>query len=453
MKLITPPLEIDETNPFNKEDDIFNRKSHAEALTNLVINSDDALVISLDGQWGEGKTTFVKMWQGLLEQKDVPNIYIDAFANDYVDDAFIAIASEITSYADEHKIKGGVDEVIAFQEKAKKVGVQLLSWSAKTAIKAMTLGAIRDADIEELKNIQGDIEKGASSLIEKFIDDRLTSHAQNVELIKAFKDELSELPSKLKKGDKPLVIIIDELDRCRPTFAVEIIEKIKHLFSVENVMFVLVMNKAQLEESIKSIYGQNIDAHTYLQKFINLEMKMPKKMGKFGNNDLKIYAEKLTELHELEDLKRERYFYDFMASFSNHFNLSLRQLEKVFSNLAILMAAKEYEDVGNVYYLAARIFVSVVKVAKPKIFTVILYEKISYSDISYKLELDKLYNKQLVDILKYCLLTSDEFQALPEGHKFKKHGRDYSFAVSVSEIREQLILNFAQQLNFFESID
>ena len=268
MRLVTPPLIVKENDSF--KNDALDRKTYGDALLSLVVRSKDELVISLDGKWGEGKTTFVKMWQGLLSEKDIPNIYIDAFSNDYLDDAFISVVSAITNYAETHIVKGHQEKIAELKNKAKKVGGQLLSWSAKIGIKAATLGVIKDAEIEELKDIKGEMAKSVSDLLGGFIEERINSHSKDVALIQSFRELLSGLPSKLVADrEKPLVIIIDELDRCKPTFAVEIIEKIKHLFSVKNVVFILVMNMAQLEESIKSVYGQNIDAHTYLQKFIN----------------------------------------------------------------------------------------------------------------------------------------------------------------------------------------
>nr|WP_282103389.1 P-loop NTPase fold protein [Halomonas getboli] len=253
------------------------RKGYGEALRNLVDSSSDALVLSLDGKWGEGKTTFVKMWQGLLSESNIPNLYIDAFANDHVDDAFITVASAITNYAEKNIIKDHRGKLTELKDKSKEVGGQLLSWSAKIGVKAATLGIIKDSDIDELKDIKGDLSKTASDLVAGFVEERIAAHSNDIELIKSFRALLSELPSKLQSEDsKPIVIIIDELDRCKPTFAVDVVEKVKHLFSVENVVFLLVMNKAQLEESIKSVYGQNIDAHTYLQKFVNIEAKLPK---------------------------------------------------------------------------------------------------------------------------------------------------------------------------------
>ena len=378
MKLVTPSLIIEESDAF--KNDVLERKSYGEALLNLVTRSNDALVISLDGKWGEGKTTFVKMWQGLLLEAGVPNIYIDAFANDYVDDAFISVASAITSYAEAHVTKDNAEKITELKDKTKKIGKQLLSISARVGIKLATLGAINDTTIDELKDIKGDLSKGVSDWIGDFIEERLKSHSGNMEMIQSFRALLSELPSKLQSdSDKPLVIIIDELDRCKPTFAVELVEKIKHLFSVENVVFLLVMNKAQLEESIKCVYGQNIDAHTYLQKFVNVEMKLPKRLGEKHINDLSKYSSRLLELHEIETKGDERVIIDCIEIFANNFNLSLRQLEKAFTNLALFYGVISQNHHRNVAIL---VFLSVVKVVNPNLFDKLLLGKSSYNEVS-----------------------------------------------------------------------
>ena len=369
MKIVTPPLVVRENDGFIN--DALDRSSYGEALLNLVVRSSDALVISLDGKWGEGKTTFVKMWQGLLTKSNVPNIYIDAFSNDYVDDAFICIASAITNYAETHISKENSGRIIELKAKTKKVGVELLSWTARIGIKAATPGLIKDADIEELKDIKDDLAKGVSGLVGDVIEERLNAHSKNIETVESFKELLSSMPSKLNSSHgKPLVIIVDELDRCKPTFAVEVLEKIKHLFSVNNVVFLLVMNKSQLEESIKSVYGQNIDAHTYLQKFVSVETRIPKNTGDSYTNDLSKYSQKLLELHELETWGDERNIIDCTEPLANHFNLSLRQLEKVFTNLALLYGSSTKNHLRLVPII---VFLSVVKVVNPQLFEKLLH--------------------------------------------------------------------------------
>src|SRR6185437_6425840 len=112
----------------------------------------------------------------------------------------------------------------------------------------------------------------------------LDSHAADRETFKRFREalnglaeELASLPDDANGGgetQKPLVFVIDELDRCRPPFALELLEKIKHFFSVPRVVFVLVSSLSQLEAAARFAYG-DIDALTYLEKFFHLRLLFP----------------------------------------------------------------------------------------------------------------------------------------------------------------------------------
>lgn len=448
MKIVTPSLVVEDHDAF--KNDVLARKSFGEALVNLVTRSNDALVISLDGKWGEGKTTFVKMWRGLLSDAGVPSIYIDAFENDHVDDAFISIASAITSYIESHAEDGG--RHTDFKEKAKRVGVQLLSWSAKVGIKAATLGVVKEADIDALADIKNDIAAGASGIIADFIKERLSSHSKNVELIQSFKTLLSELPSRIE-GNKSgrLIIIIDELDRCKPSFSVEVLEKIKHLFSVPNVAFVLVMHQEQLEEAIKCVYGNNIDAHTYLQKFIDLETSIPKRTDDRYNNDLMVYSRRLLKLHELETWGDDTNIVESLDPLAQHFNLSLRQLEKVYTNLAIIYGT----SVANHLRLVPVItFICVIKVVNPNLFSRLLARRISFADLCKETgiaELDKNKEGQrklrwMMDWIRFSLLSEEEFNATDATDPIREFGSSlWQYNVD----RERLVLNFCQQLSLF----
>ena len=101
-----PPIDISEDTGFSSDIDIFKRKPFGEALLNLIQNTEDELVLALDASWGQGKSTFIRMWQGLLKEKEVPHVYFDAFENDYQTDPFLAIFSRIYSLID----KSDVDE-------------------------------------------------------------------------------------------------------------------------------------------------------------------------------------------------------------------------------------------------------------------------------------------------------------------------------------------------------
>jgi len=450
MRLVVPPLIVEETDSF--KNDILERKGFGEALLNIIVQSEDELVIYLDGDWGEGKTTFVKMWQGLLAENSVPNIYIDAFSNDFIDDAFLSVASAITNYANKNIKKSNNKKLAELKDKTKKVGGRLLSLTTRIIIKAATLGAIKDTDIDELKDIKDDMAKSLSDMVGSCIEDRLDSHSEDVALIQSFRDMLSSLPSMLKgENDKPLVIIIDELDRYKPTFAVEILEKIKHLFSVKNVVFVLVMNKAQLEESIRCVYGQNIDAHTYLQKFVNIESKLPKRTEDKHINDHRKYSTKLLELHEFQAWGDDDSIIDDVCVLANHFNLSLRQLEKVFTNLTILYGSFNKSSKRIVPII---VFVCVIKVVNTMLFDKLLNRNTNFDEVRKETNLinidqEKEINAGFGHIIRFvrcALLSKREIDSLPNDNDI----REYAIDLNKSGInRQRLIPGYAERLSMF----
>jgi len=73
----------------------------------------------------------------------------------------------------------------------------------------------------------------------------------------------------------PLVFFVDELDRCRPSYAIEFLEMAKHLFSVQGTVFVLAINAAQLANAIRALYGEKFDAERYLRRFVDVQLDLP----------------------------------------------------------------------------------------------------------------------------------------------------------------------------------
>jgi len=105
--------------------------------------------------------------------------------------------------------------------------------------------------------------EGVVEDITEKLQERITEYTQKKESIASFRKELENFIKK-SKGDKPLVFVIDELDRCRPDYAVELLEQMKHFFSVPRIVFVLSIDKNHLSASVKGYYGsENIDTDEY----------------------------------------------------------------------------------------------------------------------------------------------------------------------------------------------
>ncbi len=141
MKLIIPEIKINEDTGFDTSIDIFQRRDFGERLANLIENTDDNPVFALDADWGEGKSTFIKMWRGYLEHKrenPIKTVYFDAFENDYQKDPFLTLASEIYSLLedkDEEKKK-------EFTEKATNAAKSLMRGAIKIGVKVATAGIV-----------------------------------------------------------------------------------------------------------------------------------------------------------------------------------------------------------------------------------------------------------------------------------------------------------------------
>ena len=274
-------LDWQRTNLDNIEEawkgDLWDRRRLGEQLTNYVDRLQCGAVLALDARWGEGKTWFVRHWQKHLENEGHNVIYLDAFANDYLDDPFLVVTSEITNIlSKDKKTKGKVKKLI---DLSASVGSALLPSLPKIAL---TLGlhligagffnGVLQQGYENAKDEIDKLSDEASDRIKESIQEKIAGHEAEKKTLSEFKKHLAETVVKL---DKPLVFIIDELDRCRPDFAIRLIERIKHFFDIPKIVFVLVINKKQFVMGIKRFYGYDDDSSKlYLDKFIDFEVPL-----------------------------------------------------------------------------------------------------------------------------------------------------------------------------------
>lgn len=246
LKLNEP--EVDSENPW--ADDLLGRKDIATRLTNLVANQVPPLTISLHGQWGTGKTFMLRRWQNDLERQGYKAIYFNAWEDDFCDDPLLAFVGQLSDYFK----RAGLGE---WAEQAVKIAIPLIRDSLLGILKTTT-GISVDWD---------QLAQNGESLLDKYQEQRATKDK--------LKEELAILAEKVQNDTgHPLVFIVDELDRCRPTFAIELLERVKHIFDVRNMVFVFGLNRDELCKSLTSVYGE-IDADVYIRRFFDFEFNLP----------------------------------------------------------------------------------------------------------------------------------------------------------------------------------
>ncbi|HFO8551405.1 TPA: P-loop NTPase fold protein, partial [Escherichia coli] len=119
----------------------------------------------------------------------------------------------------------------------KKIGAKILIGGAKVAITTLTAGVVNGSALDEAGKTVSD---SINSELESFVEEKIKSMEQEKNSIADFKKALEEIYTNTKRKT---LIIIDELDRARPDYSLELLEKIKHLFSVKGMVFLLVMNR------------------------------------------------------------------------------------------------------------------------------------------------------------------------------------------------------------------
>lgn len=310
---------IDE--PFNG--DVLKRQRLAQQLTGYVERLRDGAVIALDAPWGEGKTWFARHWAAQLCREHYRVAHIDAFENDYVEDPFLLLAAEVRRLS---AANASLAERLGSE--AAKVGKALMPMVAKMTINLIgkTVGT-EDLAGEWSEQVTKAGEKGADAA-QAWVKRSIEQHDKERNSMRAFRRELEAFA----KGDedKPVVIVIDELDRCRPAFAVRLLERIKHYFDVPNLVFVLVMNRQQLEMAIKGVYGVDTDAATYLSKFLNLSLALPNprswRIEDIGHPMKQFVG---TVLHRFKYQSADDALAYAVTFWASVFELSLRDVERV----------------------------------------------------------------------------------------------------------------------------
>ncbi|HFC8491262.1 TPA: P-loop NTPase fold protein [Neisseria subflava] len=268
--------------------DEFNRKPIAENIIRLLTSPIDLSPMVIDGGWGTGKTEFCQKLIRLMQQQhpDYQPVYIDAFRSDHSGEPLLALLAEIIKSCTPEDTDGQPSERKRLTREISK----LVKFGIKTGTNALSHYFLKQSmddlaeefrqitsDEQEAKNAAEAVTDVAAKITDYTID--ATVEALLKEQIEAEKN-LETLKSCLKKlaAVNPIILFIDELDRCRPDYAVDMLEVIKHVFDVENVKVVLVTNTKQLRAAINHRYGAEVDAQKYLDKFLKYSFALPDKV-------------------------------------------------------------------------------------------------------------------------------------------------------------------------------
>lgn len=332
------------------EKDYIGRTTDVINFVRMICAIDGGSSIALDAKWGEGKTFFVKQAKlildayndygyddtahGLLDTdkgkkiKDIFNrvypdyvvppmitVYYDAWEHDNDEDPVLSLVDSIIESGivnlDDERFKGMLTKTIPHL-------INLVEAVSKIPVYSIT---------KELTKIVNS--KGALSAIDEFV----ASQKNNREIKTLINDFFDSISNERENG---IIIFIDELDRCKPLYAVKLLERIKHYFSNDKIKFIFAINKEETQHTIKCVYGQGYDGARYLDRFFDYSITLP------NYDKAKLYNYILGESPNRDNLCIEEV--------SENFGLSIRELIKLKSICKIALTDLHGNRYRNSFY-------------------------------------------------------------------------------------------------------
>ncbi len=267
--------------------DSIGRSGDVCAFAKLLLSMEGSVSLGIDGKWGTGKTFYVTQTKMVLDSLN-PNVPL--YSKDGMDkirDYFSKISKQdlqnvppvVTVYYDAWQHDDEEDPVLSLLYEIMRDNYDNADFNNKrdwSTILASVAEALSGRNIGDLvKNLKG----------KDYFEAQKDKEELDMLIDSFFKSLLPE------RGNR-LIVFIDELDRCKPTYAVKLLERIKHYFALDSITFVFSVNFGELENTVRNFYGERFDACRYMDRFFDIRLELtPIDMSKYVSS-LGLYGHK-----------------------------------------------------------------------------------------------------------------------------------------------------------------
>lgn len=348
------------------QDDLLELQDFAKRLERFIDTEHDyvegGLVVALSSKFGSGKTTFLNMWRSALEEEaegseDKPLVIsLNAWESDYNGDPLFAIVSALAKAVQE---KGEAADTLL--EAAKDFGWFATAMGSQLVNKLTGIDPIAAGEVTEKKKAE-----------------RLNGAQETVDVFSIYEGRRNAMES-LKEAIRGIVasstpralFMVDELDRCRPDYAISYLETIKHIFDIKGAVFILAADRQQLENSAKTAFGLELDFEEYYRKFVHREVALPPISDsgyvKLADKYVSYYLEREGSRFCFMELDRHRI--ENISSLVGALKLTPRQIQEVFRTLGHIFETSEDERGHLLWCLGVgSIAMAAFKIGAPKVF-------------------------------------------------------------------------------------
>lgn len=358
--------------------DLLGRRDDADFLLRFLVNRvgeyqrigrKESLVLNVDAEWGQGKSFFIQGLKKEIAKAGHPVVLINAWQDDFANDPFTAVMAEIHAYVepllDNSKTTSQAvrKAYAAVQKNFKKIVIasakgmvgklgQKMFGDATSEIAGLIAeeGATGEYAKAGAEGVAEQMEDVATAFLDRYAENLINDFNEGKSSLQTFRDSLSTFLTALDSADLsggereesrmkvPFFVLIDELDRCRPTYAISMLERIKHLFDVPNLVFVIATDTRQLSESIRSVYGAGFNGSGYLQRFFSQTYELPRAERRAVVDEF--FASSGINMRRLSAPGGdEQHIKVFIGAADEFFNLNLRELKQCLDILQTVTTA------------------------------------------------------------------------------------------------------------------
>ena len=364
------------------DEDAFELKEFAERLERFIeVEHDfveDSLVLSLTSPFGSGKSTFLRMWKNHLLQNSSSNrpivISLNAWEEDYCEDPLYAAVSAIVDEIGEESAENIIDAV-------KEVGPLVVDIIDKESQKRA--GISLKGVLKLVKNIRSYKKSRVGTLLDAY-----SAYTRRHEAMGKLKDAIRVWIDR-DVGDSKVLFLVDELDRCRPDYAISYLETIKHIFDIRGAVFILAVDRQQLESSAKKAFGYDLDFAEYYRKFVHREISLPPiSFENYG---------KLASLYVSQYLRGGTRFcaaplrgddIDMTTSFISSSKLTPRQIQELFRVIGHFFSTVEQNHISDAsgWLFPGTIFMAALRISNIELYNEIGTQKIEVTSAAEFIE-------------------------------------------------------------------
>lgn len=390
-----------------------NRREFGEFIAHFL--TADSRVINLDGIYGSGKTEFIRRLYIELAKRNHPVVYIDIWESDFSTTPLAVICSEILQQIEFILKEKSPDGEIKHQNKATETFNQLKA-KLGTCLHYATLASLVSGDNSistEISSVNAAISAIPNLITEsksqKYVETIQKNHVAAVQAMKDIKEYItyiSELIEVIYKLNTPIVILIDELDRCRPTYAIETLEVIKHFFETKGCTFLVATNTEVLEHSVQAVYGSTFDAKHYLRRFFDRKVSLPPISTvdylKAKQLDFSKYTNSGINLHPLITMD---VIIEVFADLFEANNIELRGIEQILNRFfTSLDYALEIKENSNIIINTVVLIVGLIEQHFDKLE---LSERKNNNPLGTNIKINSSQLSNTIDAMFYCVMTTE----------------------------------------------